>query len=229
MGLKPCKECGHQVSSSAKACPGCGAAVKSGIRCGTVVGLIILVPLLLGVIMFIVAVSTATLPSSSPSGSSAPSLPAPRPAPSASPAQPSPSPTPKDQGPAVHEAMETVSVGYWSYMVDSAEWRDYLSRNELIDEKPSAAYLVVRIAARNNDKSSSTIPPFTLLDDQGAEHSESANRWRLKDAFGPLESLNPTVQKSGYLVFDVPRDRTYRLKVSGGLMSGKSALINLRP
>ncbi|MHB1081984.1 MAG: zinc ribbon domain-containing protein [Prosthecobacter sp.] len=35
MALKKCHECGHQVSTSAPACPSCGAKVKKGMGCGT--------------------------------------------------------------------------------------------------------------------------------------------------------------------------------------------------
>jgi len=37
MALKKCHECGQQVSTSAKACPRCGAKVKKGMGCGSMI------------------------------------------------------------------------------------------------------------------------------------------------------------------------------------------------
>lgn len=39
MSLVKCKECGHQVSDSAKNCPGCGAKVPAKAGCGTVISI----------------------------------------------------------------------------------------------------------------------------------------------------------------------------------------------
>ena len=49
----------------------------------------------------------------------------------------------------------------------------------------------------------------------------------LDGSIGILDDLNPSVSKQGFVVFDVPRNHTYRLKVSGGFWSGESALIKL--
>jgi len=42
MELIKCKECGNQVSNTAKYCPQCGAKVVTASGCGTIIGLVIL-------------------------------------------------------------------------------------------------------------------------------------------------------------------------------------------
>jgi len=43
MALKKCNECGNEVSTKADKCPNCGAPIKKGIGCGTLIGIIVLV------------------------------------------------------------------------------------------------------------------------------------------------------------------------------------------
>ena len=73
------------------------------------------------------------------------------------------------------------------------------------------------------------IPPFTLVDDDGNEYEASSRGWTVKGSIGLIESLNPGVNKSGLVVFDVPQDRNYRLKLSGGYWFLEDAYIRLSP
>jgi zinc ribbon protein len=50
MALKPCRECGHEVSGSAKACPNCGAPVRTKMGCGTLLLALIFIISVLGII-----------------------------------------------------------------------------------------------------------------------------------------------------------------------------------
>mgnify|MGYP001382673009 CR=1 FL=1 len=69
MALVKCKECGSEVSTKADACPKCGAKVKKGMGCGS------LLVICLGVLI-VVAIATPSSPSSSaPSSSSSSSTP----------------------------------------------------------------------------------------------------------------------------------------------------------
>lgn len=54
MALKPCKECGHQVSSGASACPNCGAKIKRPAGCGT------LILILLGLFVILAVIGPCT-------------------------------------------------------------------------------------------------------------------------------------------------------------------------
>ncbi len=116
---------------------------------------------------------------------------------------------------------ETVNVGYTSYRVDSAWWKDTID-----GDKPDAAFLLVKIWVRNNDKKERAIPPFYLIDENGSEYGTD-NVWGIKDSFDTFHDLNPEVSTSGVIVFDVPKDHTYKLQVSGGYWSSEYALINI--
>ena len=48
----------------------------------------------------------------------------------------------------------------------------------------------------------------------------------LENAFGPIKQINPTVQSSGIVLFDVPQGKCWAV-VSGGLTSEESAKIEL--
>lgn len=129
----------------------------------------------------------------------------------------------------VYKMGETVVVGYTAYAVWDAQWRRRLSDNPYLNEPPDASYLFVELAVMNRDRQARTIPPFKLVDEVGREHDTSAKAWRAQRSIGPLEELNPGVTKQGVVVFDVPRNHKYRLKVSGGYWSSDSGLIELTP
>jgi Domain of unknown function (DUF4352) len=135
--------------------------------------------------------------------------------------------TPTTPAPAAvtYKIGDSITAGYWSYRVYSAQWKNSIG-GEYMNQSPDATFLVVDLAIRNNDKTASTLPPLKLVDAEGREHDESDKRWAQENNFGPLKSLNPTVVSRGYAVFDVPKGQ-YSLKVSGGFSSGASGLIEL--
>jgi len=98
-----------------------------------------------------------------------------------------------------------------------------------MNETPNAGFLFIELTVRNNDKKARTIPPFKLIDENGAEYDSSNKAWRVKDSIGVVEELNPSVEKKGVVVFDVPQNHRYKLKVSGGFWSKDNALIELFP
>jgi hypothetical protein len=124
---------------------------------------------------------------------------------------------------------ETLSIGYTSYAVRRAHWSDRLSSNPFLDKRPNAKWLFVEVAVRNNDKKARMIPPFKLEDEQGREYESSAEATMIENAIGVLDSLNPDVTKQGYVVFDVPPDRIYKLKLSGGYWSTETGYIRIEP
>lgn len=130
--------------------------------------------------------------------------------------------------PKVHGMGEMVSVGYTSYCLWKSEWRGSLGSGPL-QQRPNAAFLVLQITVRNDDKKARTVPPLKLVDENGASY-EAATAGMLQgdEWFNVLESLNPSVSKQGNIAFDVPRDHKYRLEVSGGFWSGKTAFIEVR-
>ena len=124
-----------------------------------------------------------------------------------------------------HKIGDSVTVGYWSYRVYGSQWKSSIG-SEYTNESPDAAFLVIDIAIRNNDKSSSTLPSMKLVDPEGREYDESSKAWVQDGSFGLLKSLNPNVVSRGLAIFDLPRG-IYKLKVSGGYTSGENALIDL--
>lgn len=129
----------------------------------------------------------------------------------------------------VYNTGETVHVGYTSYCVWRSWWSKRLSDNKFFDDRPDAMFLFVELTVRNDDKKARSIPPFELVDENGAEYEASSKAWAVDGSIGVLESLNPSVQKKGFIVFDVPTNHEYRLKVSGGYWSAEDAFIALEP
>jgi F0F1-type ATP synthase epsilon subunit len=124
---------------------------------------------------------------------------------------------------------ETVNVAYTSYSVWYSWWSSQLSDNEFLDEPADAHYLFIELTVRNDDTEPRMVPPFKLIDEYGSEYETSANAWAVEGSIGILRTLNPSVSKQGFIVFDVPRDRSYRLKLSGGFWSTKDAFVEINP
>jgi Domain of unknown function (DUF4352)/zinc-ribbon domain len=121
---------------------------------------------------------------------------------------------------------DTVHVGYWSYVVWDKEWQRTLDSGSF-HKRADAEFLVLNMTVRNDDDTASVMPPFKLVDYEGREYDETSTATLyLPGSFGLLKTVNPGVRADGYIAFDVPRG-AYRLKVSGGFKSGKTALINL--
>jgi hypothetical protein len=104
-----------------------------------------------------------------------------------------------------------------------------LSSNQFLNRSPNASFLFIELTVRNDDKKARTIPPFSLIDENGAEYEAAAGATMLDGSIGLIDDLNPGVSKQGFVVFDVPRSHSYRLKVDGGFWSSDSALIKLEP
>jgi hypothetical protein len=205
MALRPCRECHQQISTEAKNCPHCGAPALSP----QAKAMTWAVASLIVVAVFYYDVGGKLFPTGS----------------IASPRAVRASPS----SDAAYQEKTTVDVGYTSYAVWGSRWSRRLSTNAYLDRAPNAEYLIVDLTVRNNDSKERTIPPLKLLDDNAREYGESDRALLAEGSIGVLESLNPGVSRRGVVVFDVPRGRNYRLKVSGGFWSGESALVDLRP
>jgi hypothetical protein len=103
----------------------------------------------------------------------------------------------------------------------------------LTREYPDAMFLYVNLAARNNDRTASILPPLKLVDNKGREYEGSSkpvlsfsHSSEGEAPFSVLTSLNPGVTTHGYVVFDVPRGK-YALKLSGGFRSEEYELVDL--
>lgn len=127
----------------------------------------------------------------------------------------------------VYEQKEPVKTEYTMYKVINTWWSNKLSDKEYIDEQPKAIYLFIKLLVRNNADEVRTVPPFKLVDEEGETYESSNNAYMLDKAIGPIDQLNPGIEKQGVIVFDVPRNKNYKLKISGGYWSDEVALVNL--
>jgi hypothetical protein len=120
----------------------------------------------------------------------------------------------------------TVPIGNISYVARSAYWT-----NGSPYAQPDASFLCIDVTVQNNDNQSRMVPPFQLIDENGAEYDSSSKGLFFPDSIGPLYDLNPGVQKRGSVVFDVPQNHQYKLKVSGewGAPSRDATFINITP
>src|SRR5271157_468436 len=126
-----------------------------------------------------------------------------------------------------HKVGEDVEVGYWSYICSGTSWKTSIGSYSM-SEYPDAKFLVIDLMITNNDKTASVMPPIKLIDAEGHEYDESSKGVFVEHSFGMLKDLNPGVTSHGYVVFDVPPERAYALKVSGGFTSAETALIDLQ-
>ncbi len=210
MALKKCKECGNEISTKAESCPQCGAVRNNKTGCLGYIGAAFLIFIILGVFGSFMNEGTDKKNSSRSSSSVTPKS------------------KPQLEAKTYKEG-ETVSVGYMSYAVWRSWWSSHLSSNQFIDHPPNAMYLFVNLTVRNDDKKARTVPPFKLIDENGAEYDVSSRGWLVEGSIGLTETLNPSVNKQGSIVFDVPNDRDYRIKLSGGYWSAENAYVQINP
>jgi hypothetical protein len=206
-----CKDCGKEVSRRAEKCPNCGAPVKKTFNRprGCLFNIILVFFILIIVSLFFKTITQK------------------------------PPEEPKQVRKEVKESQEskeskgptvrvgqTVSVGNMSYTVNEAWWSDKLSNNPLLNKKPDARFLFIRLSVSNDGNKPKDIPSFKLIDSRGREHGTSNKAWRVEDGLGS-DSLNPGVTKSGFIVFDVDEIEDYKLKITGGLWSSDYALVEV--
>ncbi len=206
MALKNCPECGNQISNKATKCPHCGAPLKTdstGGCCGC--------GCLLMIILFFLPVLFPRTDFDEKN-------------------------TTTRQKSVTNQAVkkektvkigETVNVGYWSYCVWSKEWTNKTSNNEFLNQSPDYQFLKINITVRNNAKDASNLPPIKLVDNNGNEYDTSSKSFGLENGLSLIERVNPSLQKGGFILFDVPTNKQYKLKVSGGYWSSESAYIEL--
>lgn len=199
MILIKCKDCGQEVSRKAGNCPKCGAPVK---KKTSVITWIVAILFGLWFVGFLANEGTS-LTTGAASSQSTKSV------------------------ATTYKIGDTAHVGYTSYAVWKAFYKNQLSDNQYLNQAADATYLFVDLTVRNDDTKARTIPPFKLIDENGSEYETSSKAWSVDGSIGVLDSLNPGVEKRGYIVFDVPRGKHYKLKISGGYWSSDEALVSL--
>ena len=115
------------------------------------------------------------------------------------------------------------------YKVFDSWFTNQLSDKGYPNTPPDAQYLFVDLQMQNDDKEQRTIPDFKLKDENNAEYGTSDKAWALEGSVGLLQDLNPGVSKRGFVIFDVPQNHKYKLKVSDGYWSTDETTIDLSP
>jgi hypothetical protein len=128
-----------------------------------------------------------------------------------------------------HPTGENLKVGYMEYKVFDSWFTNQLSDRSYQNVPPDAQYLVVDLQMQNDDKEQRTVPGFKLVDENSAEYGTTDKAWGTEGSVGVFQDLNPGVAKRGLVIFDVPTNHKYKLKVSGGYWATDEALIDLAP
>ncbi|MGB6875967.1 MAG: DUF4352 domain-containing protein [Candidatus Acidiferrales bacterium] len=237
--MKFCQHCGTEVSESQRFCVSCGGALASapltpvkqkGSRAVRVVVCVIAiffaVIILRGIFYVDQSSDRSSVSVTGEGDAQAASVMAETPAQTA-PADSSAGDQAAKSTPPTYNIGQPFSVGYWSYVCNRAFWTPWLGSDPYAMERANAEFIVIDITARNDDTSSSTLPPFQLMDKDGRTYDQSSAGTLSAGFFSVLEGLNPGVSKRGNVAFDVPPDRQYFLVVSGGIESDKRALVPL--
>jgi hypothetical protein len=124
-----------------------------------------------------------------------------------------------------------VVVGYTSYNIYNAFWRTNLE-SDYETVYPDGRFLIVELGVMNLDTKLRTIPPFHLEDSNGKEYNSTypfaPGNYVYEDMIPSYKNLNPNVATMGYVIFDVPYNVGYRLKLSGGTTSTDTSYYGLK-
>lgn len=135
----------------------------------------------------------------------------------------------------VNKINETVTVGYFSYVVYKTEKKSTMG-SQYYSKTANGIYDVVYMALRNNDKEFRYADSnmFKLIDSQGRSFTASTEAMTAYSMAGGsdydlfLKQANPGLTIQGVLIFDIPKDATgLKLEVSGSFGSNETALIEL--
>jgi hypothetical protein len=206
MALKKCKECGNEVSSSAKVCPKCGKKLKMGLIKKTLIGL--------GVLILLGAISSQMKGGSGSTESTKVG-------------------TKQATEEVAGKIGENIEIGNFIYSIDQPKFKKTVG-NEFSAQTADGIYLLIPIAIKNIGNEEHTLDGtmFKLTDANGTEYSHSTQGSTALMMAGSktifFKQCQPNIVTSGILIFEVP-DKTskYTLKVSGGFWSGKTASISL--
>ena len=134
---------------------------------------------------------------------------------------------------------QVVNVGDVEYTVNSLSTATTLG-SEYSNQTANGVYLVVEVRVKNNGQKAMMVDTnlFSLVDGEIVYNSDgTASTYANTDESGTnlgffLENLNPGLEKTGNVVFDVPQSiidgATKQLKVTTGFFGTESALINLQ-
>ena len=125
---------------------------------------------------------------------------------------------------------DTVEVGNLSYKVKKA-YQTKEIKSIFTPEIAKGTYLIIEVTVKNNDKNSRTIDTslFKLADSNGRIYDpDTSATIELQDFDFFLTTLNPGLEISGFIAFDVPTiEDMYILKVSESMLPDQEKQIKL--
>lgn len=122
-----------------------------------------------------------------------------------------------------------IKVGHLLFAAWNARWYENSSDIQYLNVKPDSSYLLIEMTLRNDSNRRSIKPFLFLIDDRGFYY-EPSKKW--VGGVGNMHSLNrlnPGVSQDGYIVFDVPKNSYYKLKISDRRRTNSYALIQIKP
>lgn len=125
--------------------------------------------------------------------------------------------------PPTYEEGHNCKIGHFIYRVGSSMWSPVLLSDLDSLIMPKAAFLCVAVKISNADTNPHAVPTLSAVDETGAEHKPSDLPYPLQ--LDPDTNVNPGVSATGVIIFDVPKNREYQLKITD---RGKATYIKLR-
>jgi hypothetical protein len=128
------------------------------------------------------------------------------------------------------ELGDIVKVGHTSYAISEARWVDQLDKNPVSARaKPDAAFLIMRVWVRNDDARKMSIPQFRLIDENGRAYDRRTDSRNLRGSLPAYVVLKPSRARDGLILFDVPLDHRYELKLLRDVWTSEHTLVAIQP
>ena len=105
----------------------------------------------------------------------------------------------------IYSVGETVSIGSWNYKVNKYGWDTVWFKKKF----------VVNISIKNTAKNPGALLPFSLIDEKGNRFTDYEVERLNSLATG--ETIQPSLEKTGNLYFNVPEDRKYKIELRSGI------------
>ena len=116
----------------------------------------------------------------------------------------------------IYSVGQTVSLGSWNYKVNKYEWATVWFKKRF----------VVNISIKNTAKNPGAILPFSLIDENGNRFTDYEVQTFNSLATG--ETIQPSLEKTGNLYFNVPEGRKYLIEVRNGIFFEGAFLGDIR-
>lgn len=121
----------------------------------------------------------------------------------------------------------SATVDGLSYEVRRVWWANKITESWLSEWEPKYSFLCVEVRVSNNTLEPQALGRVKLRDDEGATYLRTHIWGWSRNLDAVLNMVNPRDSCNGVAVFDIRKDRQYRLLVTGGLLSGEPAELAL--